>query len=486
MEIFSRKSSKWFGKWRIPMNKAISDSFASMIEKGCQSENVLVDALMCFVETESHLDLIQEISSRLPAAQFTSAYWNNKGQKCWNPVFAAVMYCSGVEVFRILHATGYPIFPVVDLRFYPDPKAFLEIIGMNMPDSTDEFALYKIAVKHLMMPYIGKKSPNNQQDGNDIFGEANRDSFYLSSYYWVSVEMFDEFLARFIKYGMEKFSSDSDLSSVLFNFTHLVCLNESLKKSKTALFSWLGQTSPAYTFSRQKQSFLLKATIWAGNEAMYYYLADVLGFQFLHNESDTEKLPVLFNGKADYSAEFISRLFDKGPLSNRKSIIKSIYDNLDCFIYHGCPKFETLNYLFERLDKFSSSDFPEPLTAVLIRNKNFRLKDEDEKRILNYLIHKLPHDLSETDKHGKNAFLYSSDTDLIKYIISYEPGIMWSVDSEGRNIFHLYFLKYCDDPFECQIGTLKELFKLVPSELFHQPDCNGKRPADYLYTCPDA
>ena len=184
------------------MNRNIADSFADMIEKGCQNEDVLVDALMCFVETERHLDLIQEISSRLPAAQFTSDYWNNKGQKCWNPIFAAVMYCSDIEVFRILHATGYPIFPVVDLCFYPDPKDFLEIIGMNMPAGTDEFILYEIAVKHLMMPYIGKKSLNDQQDGNDIFGEANRDSFYLSSYSQISVEMFDEFLARFIEYGM--------------------------------------------------------------------------------------------------------------------------------------------------------------------------------------------------------------------------------------------------------------------------------------------
>ena len=468
------------------MNKYITESFADMIERGCQSEDVLVDALMSFIETESHLDLIPEISLRLPAAQFTSDYWNNKGQKCWNPVFAAVMYCSDIEVFRILHNVGYPIFPVVDLWFYPNPKEFLEVIGMNMPGGTDEFTLYEIAVKCLMKPYIGEKSPDSQQDGNDIFGEVNRDSFYLSSYSRISVEMFDEFLTRFIEYGMKTFRTGLNISSIHFNFTHLICLNGTLKKSRAALFSWLEQPSSAYDFSLQEQSFLLKASIWSGNEAMYNYLTDSLGFQILDDESDTENVPVLFNGKADYSAEFIRRLFEKGPLRSRVSIIKAIYDSLENFHFGCCPDFSTLSYLFEKLGKFSSSDFPEPLTAVLIRNENFRLDDENDKRILDYLIHKMPHDLMTADKHGRNAFLYADDTDLIKYIISHEPGIMWSVDSEGRNIFHFFFLRCCDYPFECQIETLKELFRIVPSELFHQPDSNGKQPSDYLYNCQDA
>ena len=218
---------------------------------------------------------------------------------------------------------------------------------------------------------------------------------------------------------------------------------------------------------------------------MYNYLSDVLEFQFLDSKSDSENVPVLFNDKTDYSEEFMSRLFEKGPLSSKDSIIKSIQDNLELFTYHGCPKFDTLSYLFDRLGKFSSSDFPEPLTATLIRNENFRLDDENDKRILDYLIHKLPHDLTAPDKHSRNAFLYAYDTDLIKYIISLEPGIMWSVDSEGRNIFHFFFLRCCDDPFGCQIGTLKELFRVVPSELFHQPDSNGNQPADCLYICQD-
>ena len=460
------------------MNKNIADTFADMIEKGCKDENVLIEALMCFIETERHLDLILEISSRLPSAQFTSDYWN---QKCWNPVFAAVMYCSDITVFRILRNLGYPVFPVVDLRFYPDPKGFLEIIGMNMPDNTDEFTLFEIAVKHLMAPYIGNKSLRSKQYGDDIFGEVNLESFYLSSYSRISTEMFDVFLTRFIEYGMNVFSTVADISSALFNFTHLICLNRSLKKSRTALFSWLKQFSPVYDFSIQEQSFLLKASIWSGNEFMYNYLSDVLGFQFLNNESDSENGPVLFNAKTDYSEEFMSRLFEKGPLSSRESIIKSIQDNLECFTFHGCPKFDTLNQLFKKLGKFSSSDFSEPLTAILIRNENFRLHDENEKRILDYLIHKLPHDLTATDKHGRNAFLYANDIDLIKFIISNEPRIMWSVDSEGRNIFHFFFIRWYSDPIEGQIQTLKELFQVVPSELFRLPDCHGKQPADYLY-----
>ena len=83
------------------------------------------------------------------------------------------MHCSDIAVFRILRDLGYPVFPVVDLWFYPDPKKFLEIIGMNMPDDTDEFTLFEIAVKHLMKPYIGMKSTNCQQNGEDIFGKAN-------------------------------------------------------------------------------------------------------------------------------------------------------------------------------------------------------------------------------------------------------------------------------------------------------------------------
>lgn len=469
------------------MNKSIVDFFVNMIERGCKDEDILADALMCFIETESHLNLIPEISSRLPAAQFTSDYWKHKGQKSLNPVFTAVMHCSSITVFRILRDLGYPVFPVVDLWFYPDPKEFLEIIGMNMPDDTDEFTLFEIAVKHLVKHYIGMKSPKSQQNGEDIFGKVNLESFYLSSHSWISAEMFDGFLTRFIEYGMNAFSKGADISSALFNFTHLICLNGSLKKSRTALFSWLEQTSPAYAFSRQEQSFLLKVSIWSGNETMYNYLSDVLEYQFLDSESDSETVPVLFNDKTDYSEVFMSKLFEKGPLRSRESIIKSLQDNLERFTYHGCPKFDTLNHLFDRLGKFNSSDFPEPLTAVLIRNENFRLDDENEKRILGYLIHKLPQDLTVPDKHGRNAFLYADDTDLIKYIISHEPGIMWSVDSEGRNIAHLFFLNRCyDAPYGYQVEALKELFRIVPSELFHQLDCHGKKPSDYLFDiCQD-
>ena len=42
------------------MNKNISDTFADMLERGCKDEDVLADALMCFIETESHLDLIPD------------------------------------------------------------------------------------------------------------------------------------------------------------------------------------------------------------------------------------------------------------------------------------------------------------------------------------------------------------------------------------------------------------------------------------------
>lgn len=389
------------------MKKNISDTFADMIEKGCKDEDMLADALTCFIETESHLDLIPEISSRLPATQFTSDYWNHKGQKSWNPIFTAVMHCSDIAVFRILRDLGYPVFPVVDLWFYPDPKEFLEIIGMNMPDDTDEFTLFEIAVKHLMQHYIGMKSPNSQQNGEDIFGKVNLANFYLSSHSWISAEMFDLFFTRFIEYGINTFSTGPEFSSTLFNFTHLICLNGTLNRSRSALSSWLEQSSHAYDFSLQEQSFLLKASIWSGNATMYNHLSDVLEFQFLDSESDSENVPVLFNDKTDYSEEFMSGLFEKGPLRSRESIIKSIQDNLERFTYHGCPKFDTFNYLFDRLGKFISSDFPEPLTAVLIRNENFRLDDENDKRILDYLIHKLPHDLTAPDKQGRNAFLYA-------------------------------------------------------------------------------
>ena len=110
----------------MEMTVASADLLADLIEKGLQEENMLIEALMCFIETESHLDLIPVISSRLPSVQFTSGYWNDKGPYCWNPVFSAVMHCSGIEVFRALRDADFPLFPVVDLRFYPDPEGFLE------------------------------------------------------------------------------------------------------------------------------------------------------------------------------------------------------------------------------------------------------------------------------------------------------------------------------------------------------------------------
>lgn len=121
----------------------------------------------------------------------------------------------------------------------------------------------------------------------------------------------------------------------------------------------------AYAFPIQEQSFLLKASIWAGNEFTYNYLSDVLGFQLLNHKSDSENVPVLFNAKTDYSEEFINRLFEKGPLSSRDSIIKAIQDNLEYFTFHGCPKFDTLNQLFKKPGngKISPSFFQSPLPS---------------------------------------------------------------------------------------------------------------------------
>ena len=438
----------------MEMTVASADLLADLIEKGLQEENMLIEALMCFIETESHLDLIPVISSRLPSVQFTSGYWNDKGPYCWNPVFSAVMHCSGIEVFRALRDADFPIFPVVDLRFYPDPEGFLEIIGMNMPDGTGKAELYELAAKRILEPYKGN--------------EVNLERFYLSSNSTVSAEKFDVYLSNFIIYGRDELADFPGLSRILFAFFYIVCLNKGLERSGEALLSWSCRDRALFSFSCEEIAELRCAAAKAGNDAMYDYIQNLPGREEIHSEEH-----VLSNDNSIYSNEFI----ENRALKSRKAIIRAIYCSLDSC----CPDFDTLSFLFSRLGGFRSSDFPESLTAVLVRNRNFRFQSDNYRKVLDLLIRLMPHDLMRNDKHGMNAFLYAGDdTELIKYIVSNEPDIMWSVDSEGRNIFHYFFCDGFAGAFtDHQATCFRELCRIVPSELLDQADDHGKLPFDY-------
>ena len=67
------------------------------------------------------------------------------------------------------------------------------------------------------------------------------------------------------------------------------------------------------------------------------------------------------------------------------------FQQIERFTYHGCPRFDILSYLFEKLGEFSSFDFHEPLTSALIRKENFRFENKNDRRILEYLIHQMSH-----------------------------------------------------------------------------------------------
>ena len=459
------------------MTRRIADILSDMIEAGCRDESILIEALMCFIETESHVDLIPAISSRLPEAQFTDDYWNRKSRKHWNPVFAAVMHCSCIEVFRALRDAHYPVFPVADLRLYPDPEGFLEIIAMDMPDGTDEAMLYEIAVKRITAPYMGREGYEDGMSGDEIFGLANRDSFYLSSFSDIPGAMFDEILSGFIAYGRDRFG-EKIRSSVLFPFFHLICLNTALKRSWEVLLSWPGGNRMASMFTRSEKAFLLGASIWAGNEATYGFLLPL--FSSPEDETILEDTEVLFNGRSEYIISFIGKLADGGPLRRREAVTGSISASLASFPFGSCPSLSTLSFLFGRLRKVSSSDFPEPLTAVLVRNRAFRFYHDEERKVLEFLTEHLPHDLCMMDGNGMNAFLYASDDgDLLRYIISKEPGIVWSRDREGRNIFHHFLMSHEEDD-SFRSSAFHDLSEAVPPELLAERDVQGRLPSDHL------
>lgn len=127
------------------MASNLADRYAAFVESRCMDEKILIEAMMCFIEKEQYLNLLPVISSRLPAEQYRIEYWYKSGWKHWNPVFAAVMNCASIEVFRSLRNLGYPLDGINDLHFYPDPAGFLEIISMIMPAESTEMAVFSEA-----------------------------------------------------------------------------------------------------------------------------------------------------------------------------------------------------------------------------------------------------------------------------------------------------------------------------------------------------
>ena len=134
----------------------LADRYATFVESGCTNEKILIEAMMCFIEKEQYLELIPAIASRLPAEQYRMEYWYKSGWKNWNPVFAAVMNCSSIEVFRILRDLGYPLDGIMDLHFYPDPAGFVEIISMSMPTEATELTVYSKALERVIETTVGK------------------------------------------------------------------------------------------------------------------------------------------------------------------------------------------------------------------------------------------------------------------------------------------------------------------------------------------
>lgn len=142
------------------MTRELAEIFAEMINSGCEDEEILREAMRCFIQLERHLELIPVIASRLPDVQFTSDYWRKGGG--FNPVLMAVMNCSAIEVFRALRDVGYPMFPIIDLHVYPNAEKFIEILGMNMPSSTSQIELYGLMIQKVTKRSL-RRSGNREE-----------------------------------------------------------------------------------------------------------------------------------------------------------------------------------------------------------------------------------------------------------------------------------------------------------------------------------
>lgn len=458
------------------MTRELAEIFAEMITSGCKDEEILREAMRCFIQLERHLELIPVIASRLPDVQFTSDYWRKCGG--FNPVLMAVMNCSAIEVFRALRDVGYPMFPIIDLHVYPNAEEFIEILGMNMPSSTSQIELYGLMILKVTKRSL-RRSGNREEipSGECLYGTTCCSSFYLTNQYDIPATVFDIILSRLIVYGEQHFKLNDLMTSIVFDIFLLLCLNPSLSKSLDVFLLWLKDWNRD-SFSFEYVSKLIGTTIWAGNKRMYDFLSDYFSEKI---ETIIDGVDIRLNGKVEYGG-FIDELLCSGPLRKRESVVSAIYNSLKTFPYRCCPSAELLSLLFDRIGSVSTEDFPLPLSSALISNANFTFENNAD--VLKLIHSRLPSDFVKKDNAGCCSLFYSiHDTETMKYIISYYPSLIWNRDNEGRNVFHYYCQSFEEDGdflFEIFIAEFKDLCLVLPSELLYEKDNQGNYPFDYF------
>ena len=460
------------------MDSYFIDRLASQVKTGRKDKRFLIDAMKCFVKSESHLELIPFISSLLPAEQFSEVGFWDDDYYFENPVRTAVMHCSSVDVFRVLRDIGYSMHPVHDFQFYPDPSGFLEILGMDMPGNAEE--LYEIAAERLARLCFRKTDYAGNKSGKELYGGT--DIFSFSGHFSVSPEIFDIAVADFIEFGRKNFPTLKSKAVIAFDLCMYIILNPVLTEAGKAYLNWI-DNSVFGKFYMEDKSKLVGAAIWAGNKVMYDYLAKVFSddiheiYQHVH---------IRLNGKADYSNGFIEELTAaNGPLSERKRIVDAIYWSLKTFPADCCPYGDVLSFLFAKIGNPSEEDFPESLSAAFLKCNMLKFRDSYAE-ILDCINRWLPGDLSRKDEYGRSAVFYASDdADAVRYIAERVPESLAAIDNEGKNVLHFFFENLNDDedfldlPMVWAGNYLKQIIDVLPEDLLTETDCYGKYPYEY-------
>ena len=436
----------------------LADRYASFVESGCTDEKILIEAMMCFIEKEQHLELIPAIASRLPAAQYRMEYWYKSGWKNWNPVFAAVMNCSSIEVFRILRDLGYPLDGIMDLHFYPDPAGFVEIISMSMPAEATELTVYSKALERVIETSVGK---------------VNGCPFYtLSSCVEISSETFDSLLSEFIEYGKERYIASSIRKHLLVELFSFIAYHSKLEQTRNTALSWLDDEFKS--FSSEEKKRIVSIAIKSGNDVFYDYIAKKLS----KNSKLIYSADISFSSCFEYSDSFIEKLISNGPLKIRKNITKAISNSMKL----EYPSVDVIRKLFNELGEVKPEDFPVPL-SILLLNPNYTIC-RNLSEMLDILKEIIPSDFERTDGAGRNSCFYAVfDIKALKFILSFNPELLLEHDCGGRNILHFFCMSVCafaDDPIDIFVGTFNDLLQMLPLEFCTEKDKSGNNPFDYL------
>lgn len=433
----------------------LTDRYAAFVESGCTDEKILIEAMMCFIEKEQHLDLIHVIALRLPAEQYRMEYWYKRN---WNPVFAAVMYCSSIEVFRILRDLGYPLDGIMDLNFYPDPAGFVEIISMNMPAETTELAVFSEALERVLESSVG-------EIGGCPF-------FTLPRRVEISSETFDALFSEFIEYGKERFNASSIRKHLLIKLFSFIAYHTKLEKTRNTALNWIDDEFNS--FSSEEKRRIAGIAIKSGNDVLYDYIAKKLS----KNRKPIYSANISFSSCFEYSDSFIEKLISDGPLKIRKNIANAISNSMKL----EYPSAAVIRKLFKKLGEVKSEDFPSPLSILLLNPTYTICRNLSE--MLDLLREMIPSDFERTDGAGRNSCFYAVfDIQALKFIQSFKPELLLEHDYEGRNILHFFCMSVCafaDDPIDIFAGTFNDLVQMLPPELCTEKDKSGSNPFDYL------